>query len=239
MQVRMEQLKHDGYLLLPSVFDDSECKQLICQIEHALERDQNLTDFRQSRGTVYAARNLLDGNTELKSVCKKHAIESFLENVFGSQFGLVRLLYFDKPSHRSWSIPFHKDMTIAVENNSIPSRAFSKPTRKAGVDHIEAPVHVLQNMLTIRVHLDKVTSENGPLQVVPGSHLNGKEVQKNDDQPTSILCESGDVLAMRPLISHGSGHSNSEMGIRRRILHYEFCSMARLPDGFQWKWFET
>jgi hypothetical protein len=44
------------------------------------------------------------------------------------------------------------------------------PTVKAGIPHLVAPQWLLERMLTIRVHLDEVTHENGPLVVQPGSH---------------------------------------------------------------------
>ena len=59
-------------------------------------------------------------------------------------------------------------------------------------------------MLTVRIHLDEVTEENGPLQVIPGSHRSGKELRLNETLPRTVLADQGDVLLMRPLLLHAS-----------------------------------
>ena len=43
-------------------------------------------------------------------------------------------------------------------------------SNKAGVTHVQPPLGVLQQMLTVRLHLDDCLDDNGPLRVVPGSH---------------------------------------------------------------------
>jgi len=91
-------------------------------------------------------------------------------------------------------------------------------------------------MLTLRIHLDKVTEENGPLEVAIGSHANGKQSDSNHTTQ-KILVEAGDVLAMRPMLSHTSGSSDPETRMHRRILHLEFAADEFLDDGFQWHQF--
>ena len=239
MVTTINQLRGDGFELIESVFTHSECEDIRRQLDVRMQEDKDQFNVRQSRGTVFAARNILEICPEVLQWWSKPVLQQLLGNVLGTEFGLVRVLYFDKPSDRSWSLPFHKDMTIAVKDNSLPSKCFSKPTTKAGVQHVEASPQLLENMLTLRIHLDRVTNDNGPLQVIPGSHKNGKQSQASSLTPAKILCDAGDVLAMRPLISHGSAHSNPEKKMHRRILHLEFCGTRELPDGFEWHTFES
>jgi ectoine hydroxylase-related dioxygenase (phytanoyl-CoA dioxygenase family) len=146
----------------------------------------------------------------------------------------VRTLFFDKPPDRTWALPWHKDLTVAVRDNRLPSRAFGKPTLKAGVPHAEAPQQVLEQMVSLRIHLDDVSEENGPLKVIPGSHRTGKELRLGDTAPQSILVGRGDVLLMRPLLAHSSGHADADTKRHRRILHLEFAASKELPDGYCW-----
>src|SRR5262249_28184015 len=97
------------------------------------------------------------------------------------------------------------------------------------VPHVEAPGWLLDRMLTLRLHLDDMTDANGPLKVIPGSHR-GDESRT----PVTILGERGDVLLMRPLLSHASNKSHPETRQHRRILHYEFAGVEELPDGYRW-----
>ena len=146
-------------------------------------------------------------------------LPELLEAVLGLGCGLVRGLFFDKPPERSWSLPWHKDLTIAVRDNRLPSRLFRKPTTKAGVPHVEAPREVLEAMLTVRIHLDDVTEENGPLFVVPGSHRTGKALALGGERPQGVFVLQGDVLVIRPLVAHSSGNSYAGTNRHRRILH--------------------
>ncbi len=131
-------------------------------------------------------------------------------------------------------MPWHKDLTIAVRDNRLPSSHFAKPTRKAGVPHVEAPRAVLESMLTVRIHLDDATMENGPLKVVPGSHRTGKALALDLAPSACVLAQRGDVLLMRPLLAHCSGKSHPDTERHRRILHLEFAVSPELPDGYAW-----
>jgi ectoine hydroxylase-related dioxygenase (phytanoyl-CoA dioxygenase family) len=93
---------------------------------------------------------------------------------------------------------------------------------------------VLTQMLTLRIHLDEVTDENGPLRVIPGSHLAIDSDGAGVDNVVTIHAGVGDVLAMQPLISHASGSSVEGTRRHRRILHLEFAAAPRLPDGDEW-----
>ena len=230
-------LEEAGFALIQGVFDSIQVNELLHTIETAFQQDENFSSIRSSRGTVFAARNVLEVVPEIATMWRNACLEQLIEETLGENAGLVRALYFDKPSHRSWSLPFHKDMTIAVRDNSIPSTAFSKPTTKADVPHVEAPTPLLQQMLTLRIHLDNVTADNGPLQVIAGSHHNGKQSAGYIDPPVAITCQAGDVLAMRPLLSHASGHSNPDKELHRRILHLEFSGCEILQDDYQWHTF--
>ena len=79
-----------------------------------------------------------------------------------------------------------------------------------------------------------MTDENGPLKVMPGSHHSGKTPSSSGRAPVTILGRRGDVLLMRPLLSHCSNKSAPGTKQRRRILHYEFSGTSELPDGYAW-----
>jgi ectoine hydroxylase-related dioxygenase (phytanoyl-CoA dioxygenase family) len=121
-----------------------------------------------------------------------------------------------------------------VKDNRSPSHGFVKPTKKAGVPHIQAPQEVLECMLALRLHLDEVTEENGPLRLIPGSHCNVGTLACAERPSETILAGAGDVLVVRPLLLHCSGRSQPETRRHRRILHLEFSGMPELADGFAW-----
>jgi hypothetical protein len=228
------QLAQEGFLLLPGVFAITHVEAITQQLAEAFARDANGSTLRTQQGGIYGARNLMHMWPDVTRVWQEPPLPEMLREILGLRFGLVRVLYFDKPPEQSWALPWHKDMTIAVKSNRLPSEHFTKPTSKVGVPHVEAPQWLLENMLTLRLHLDDMTEENGPLKVLPGSHHSGKTAAASQAPPISILGRRGDVLLMRPLISHCSNKSHEDTKRHRRILHYEFASMEELPDGYAW-----
>jgi hypothetical protein len=228
-------LDRDGFTLIRGAFTPADCDRLLAEWAAACATgDDGL--MRSATGAVYGARNLLDRWPGVLDVVRQRVLAETLRTVLGPDFGLVRVLYFDKPPGESWALPWHKDLAIAVRDNRPPSAHFRRPTRKYGVPHVEAPDWLLEQMLTARLHLDGVADENGPLKVLPGSHRGGK-AGTGDDTETKILCERGDVLLMRPLLSHCSGHSRAGTARHRRILHFELSPIPELPDGYEWHTF--
>jgi hypothetical protein len=229
----VDELERDGYTNLPSVYTQEEVGQILTGLGAALGSGASPA-IRGEEGAVFAARNVLTLWPAVATVWRRPPIEALLREVLGPGCGLVRVLYFDKPPGQSWALPWHKDLTVAVQDNRLPGAHFRKPTAKAGVPHAEAPLGVLESMLTVRIHLDPVTGENGPLRVVPGSHKAGKSLDLAGAEVRTLYARAGDVLLVRPLVAHCSNRSAEGTTLHRRILHLEFTKSGPLPDGFVW-----
>jgi hypothetical protein len=230
------QIESAGYTIVSRVYEPDECRQIASDLLDALTVcADGSTALRRANGSIYGARNLLDVFPPATEVWRRSRLIAVLQDVLGPSFGLVRGLYFDKPPASNWSLPWHRDLTIAVRDHSLPSQQFRNPTKKGGVQHVEAPDELLRQMLTLRIHLDDVNDENGPLQVIPGTHhsRDAEAIQ----QPVAVHAQAGDVLAMRPLLMHSSGASRDGTDRHRRVIHLEFAACESLPDGFQWHWF--
>lgn len=230
--VPVEQLQHAGYALLRGVLDAQETESIAARLGAALKTDQ--PSVLRSRGQTYGSRDLLKLLPEVCDIPRRPVLKDFIAATLGPNAGLVRGLYFDKPPDRSWSLAWHKDWTIAVKENDKPSIHFCSPTRKSGIPHVEAPESLLRTMLTLRLHLDPMTPENGPLSVIPGSHNPENEAPAD---AVEIHTGAGDVFAMRPLLTHASSFSRAGTALHRRVVHLEFAPSAVLPDGYEWHTF--
>jgi hypothetical protein len=227
-------MDRDGFIVLPGVFALAHVQAILAGLDQAFKKHADQTAIRSDGGSIYAARNILSLWPESAAVWRQPPLPDLLGLLLGPRFGLVRGLFFDKPPDQTWALPWHKDLAIAVREHRRPSQAFGKPTTKAGVPHVEAPEAVLASMATVRIHLDDVTAENGPLQIIPGSHRTGKALLIGNVPPVSIQVAAGDVLLMRPLLAHSSGRSHEGTACHRRILHLEFAASPELPEGFAW-----
>jgi len=229
-----DHLHEFGYAILPGVFAPVEMAALGNRLAVALQSDQ--PSVLRSRGATYGSRDLVRLLPEVCELPRDARLREFIAADLGPRAGLVRALFFDKPPTSSWSLPPHKDRAIAVKRHGMPTTHFRRPTVKAGVPHVEASESLLARMLTLRIHLDPMTAANGPLSVVPGSHSLPKDEEAG---AVEIHAEIGDVLAMRPLLTHSSSlpHQGTTMG--RRVIHLELSGCEEVPDGYEWDSFHA
>ncbi len=218
--------EHHGYARLPAIFTSTEVVSMVCALATHLPIDDAAV---RSGDAVYAARDLLRLCPAVIEWWRKPVLTNFVCEVLGADAGLVRGLLFDKPPEQSWAVPWHKDRSIVIQPPEMLSKHYSTPRCKAGIWHCEPPEAVLERILSLRIHLDASTAENGPLSVVAGSHRSGLQ-----GEVVQLLADRGDVIAMRPLIDHASPRSEPGSTLHRRVIHLEFAADPQLPDGYQW-----
>lgn len=252
MNTLAENLHCDGCCLISGALSAEQIEVTCQQLEHLLQSNQ--TGILKSNDVAYGVRNLLQLWPKLVDLVRIPNVIKFVQQQFESDFGVVRALLFDKPPEKSWSLPWHRDRTIAIatscNKNSLPAE-LSNWTMKAGVPHANASDRILSHMLTLRFSLDPMTSENGPLVYLPGSH---RPLQQNmstdnltipesfsDDEDLAkdlerrsirqLECNAGDLFIMRPLLAHSSRTSSPRTSLRRRVIHIE---LAPADEGIPW-----
>ncbi len=180
-------------------------------------------------------RNLLD-LAVIRRLARSRAIRSLAEAVLGPDCFAVRGILFNKTEGANWKVAWHQDCVIAVaEPKQIPS--WGPWSMKAGVHHVRPSSELMSRMLAIRIHLDNCEADNGPLRVIPGSHLHGflseKQIQEWPKN-TAVTCGArrADAILMRPLLLHSS--PPAMVPSRRRVIHLEFAQ-DELPAGTKWR----
>jgi len=212
-----------GFVVIPSVASAS----LVAELREALQEVDGAgrAGIRSLMACVPAVRRLaLDD------------LGSLAAEILGSTVHPVKATLFDKTASANWKLPFHQDTVIAVrERHEV--EGFGPWSVKAGVPHVGAPEPVLSRMVALRLHLDDTPVSNGALRVVPGSHDRGRLAAPDALALRAELGEVvipvgvGGVLAMRPLLLHGSKASASPG--RRRVVHVEYSSIE-LPAPLEW-----
>jgi ectoine hydroxylase-related dioxygenase (phytanoyl-CoA dioxygenase family) len=227
-----ENIERDGFVILPSFLDAATVDRLRDQLANV-----KADDASSSRaGKAFGIRNLLKVMPAARDLANSHAMRLLVEPVLGNCAKVVRGVYFDKHKDANWKVAWHQDLTIAVSTRQ-EVEGYGPWSLKAGIQHVQPPVSILENMLTVRVHLDLTDESNGLLRVFPGSHrqgrMNTETIEKWKDQRTDTICSvnSGGAMLMRPLLLHAS--SAAAIPRHRRVLHFEYCSSA-LAAGLEW-----
>lgn len=86
------------------------------------------------------------------------SVRDFVEPVLGATAFPVRGRYFDKSPQANWAVLWHQDLTTAVKRK-VPVPGYGPWSKKAGIDHVQPPAAVLEEMLALRFHLDPASSE--------------------------------------------------------------------------------
>ena len=223
-----ESFEHAGYALIQATY--APLDDLTTAIAST-----NESTLRTNGRSIYAARNLLNVPA-IADWVQSDAVREIIEPVLGPRAFAVRGILFDKTPTANWKVPWHQDLSIAV-NMRADSPGFGPWSIKAGVHHVQPPVTVLENMCTLRLHLDDCGKDNGPLKVVPESHrrrlLDERELARVVTAgPVELCCvPRGGAVVMRPLIAHAS--SAATRPGHRRVIHIEFAN-ADLSWPLDW-----
>jgi ectoine hydroxylase-related dioxygenase (phytanoyl-CoA dioxygenase family) len=224
------QIANDGYAIREDVLSEAKIDELI----DALARRQDGEGLLR-RGRVFAVRNLLD-LPEIRDLASSEPVLNLARAVLGNAAFPVRGILFDKIPEANWKVPWHQDVTIAVQTREDVD-GFGPWSTKAGILHVQPPAAVIERMISIRLHLDACDESNGALQVIPGSHRSGRIAEA---EIASILAKSrahlcavkrGGALLMSPLLLHAS--SAAQTPVHRRVVHLDFAS-EQLPDPLKW-----
>ncbi len=219
----VHQLERDGVLVIPEVIPSDRCDELLSAL---ITLD---TDGSRRRGGV---RDLFAVAPLVRELAASAPFRRIVDTVLSPSAFPVRAILFDKTPRSNWHVAWHQDVTIAVSDRMESLEGFGPWSSKAGITHVQPPSSVLEQMVTLRLHLDPCGPENAALQVIPGSHRNGISTDR-PDFAQALVCPvpRGGVLVMHPLLWHCSGKAQSAS--HRRVVHLEYAD-AELPEPLRW-----
>jgi len=230
LQSHKELVLKNGFTVINSVFTDDEIEKIVEVIQNT---DTSAENFRKS-DDLFAVRQFLKEVPEIKSLVFNDNVKTIIRELFGERYFAVKSIYFDKPETSNWYVAYHQDLTISVDKK-LEMLGFGPWTTKKNQFAVQPPLPVLENIYTIRIHLDDTDENNGALKVVPGSHAKGiyrpETIDWNVETEEICKVEKGGIMIMKPLILHGSNRTTN--GKKRRVIHIEFSDME-LPEQLNW-----
>ena len=215
-------MAHVGYSITDAVLSNVECDAIVAALDLGTHR----------RGRA-GSRNLMS-TPVIAALASDARLLGLATAVLGKPSVPYRATLFAKSGRANWLVAWHQDTALPLSSR-FDSFDWGPWSTKAGVIHARAPAAALSRVVALRVHLDASTSDNGPLRVVPGSHLAGvlSDVEilgvTRQADPIDCLVGRGGVLAMRPLLVHAS--SRAKLDLPRRVLHIEYADSLDLGGG--------
>lgn len=223
------QVEHQGFAVMENIYSATEVQALIDAIDAA---DSSSDTFRKSEN-LFAIRQFLKEVPKTLPLIFNAKLKEVIES-FGGGYFSVKSIYFDKPGESNWFVAYHQDLTISVKDKT-ETDGFGPWTVKQGQFAVQPPLDIMENIFTIRIHLDAADSANGALKIVPYSHSKGiyrpETIDWNNEEKTTCEVPTGGIMIMKPLLLHSSGRTTNNN--RRRVIHIEF-SNKQLPQGLQW-----
>ena len=206
-----------GFSIVPSVFSAEECAALI----------QVVSSLRIGRA---GARNLL-GQPAIAAAAHDPRLVALAEAAVGGRAVPYRVTLFNKTAGSNWLVSWHQDRSLPLARR-FEAQGWGPWSVKQGVLHAHAPSWALAHVIALRLHLDPSHEGNGPLRVIPGTHLGGALSQSDaasfalSRRFVSCVVGLGGVIAMRPLLLHSSPKATSSQP--RRVLHIEYAPGLQL-----------
>jgi ectoine hydroxylase-related dioxygenase (phytanoyl-CoA dioxygenase family) len=219
-----QELEEFGFSIVPAVVTTGHLE--------AIEQEITDLDFRRSRAGI---RHALKRQT-IAALATNAALLDLARCVLGQRAFPYRATVFEKTAASNWLVVWHQDTALPLRNRR-DTPGWGPWSLKDGVTYAHAPASALAQVLALRVHLDDSESDNGPLRVLPETHMLG--VLTDDAihemaqrvKPVDCLVSKGGIVAMRPLLVHAS--SKCENARRRRVVHIEYAASEFVGDDLQ------
>lgn len=224
------ELEENGFSIVADLYSEHEINRILACIEN------NGHDGNSPMKTkdLFAIRQLIKNVPELRDLLFNKNLTKLIFDLSGSEYFLTKAIYFDKPSTSNWFVAYHQDLSISVDQKAELEK-YTNWTHKKGQYGVQPPIEILEDTLTIRIHLDKTDRHNGALKVIPKSHLKGviRYESRDWNLENEFVCEveRGGAMLMKPLTLHASNRTTN--GKRRRVIHLEF-NCHKLAQPLAW-----
>ncbi|WP_284652431.1 phytanoyl-CoA dioxygenase family protein [Flavobacterium terrisoli] len=229
------ELNELGFSIVDNVYSETEI-QSIANFINGLDTSNPI--FRKT-DDLFAIRQFVKEFPEIKSLLFNNNLKKIIEEVGGDNCFVVKSIYFDKPEKSNWFVAYHQDLTISVDKKT-ETEGFGPWTVKQNQFAVQPTLAILENIFTIRIHLDDTDENNGALKVIDKSHAKSiyrpETINWNLEKETICSVNSGGIMLMKPLLLHGSNRTQNNK--KRRVIHIEFSNMA-LPENLNWSEYST
>ncbi len=211
-----------GFELVENIIPSSDIDNIHREIDQFQESS--------SAGIRHADTKLSTLQQLAQSSLALHLAEHYMQD----KPRLMRCILFNKTAEQNWLVSWHQDKTLCMPRK-FAHQDWGPWSIKDGAHHVQPPINILNQMITLRFHLDDNHKDNGCLKVLPGSHNKGilstQQMHALNEKASPVYCLAprGSALVMKPLLVHASNKATTPD--RRRVIHMEFVP-AKLISAY-------
>lgn len=154
LSTHKDRIQDLGFTVIENIYSRDEVDQIINTIN---QTDSSRLTFRKS-ADIFAIRQFLKEVPETADLIFNNNLKLVIRQLFGDDYFVVKSIYFDKPETSNWFVSYHQDLTISVDKK-IDIENYGPWTVKQNQFAVQPPIDILENIFTIRIHLDD-TDEN-------------------------------------------------------------------------------
>jgi len=235
MTENKSELEEKGFSIINNIYTSEEIIEMGIMLDSI---DTSKSVFRKSED-LFAIRQFLKEVPQIKKRIFNNRFKNVLNTIAGGDYFLVKSIYFDKPEKSNWFVSYHQDLTISVDSKQN-IEDFNHWTSKHNQFAVQPTIDIIENIITLRIHLDNTDENNGALKVIENSH--SKKIYRPEtidfmiEKETFCNVNAGGIMIMKPLLLHGSNRTTNTK--RRRVIHLEFAN-KQLPEPLQWAEYDS
>lgn len=150
----------NGFEIVPAVLEGCELADVAASLEEE--------GLKRSRA---GARHLMR-HPIVQQIARDPRLVALACRFLGPSAIPFRATLFDKSPDHNWLVAWHQDTALPLRDRRDVS-GWGPWSLKAGVTYAHAPAVALSRVIALRLHIDDSRPANGPLRVLPETHMRG------------------------------------------------------------------
>jgi ectoine hydroxylase-related dioxygenase (phytanoyl-CoA dioxygenase family) len=210
----IEYFHANGFLVIENVLTPEQCEVLKNDLDEILKQSEG-KNYQKSKKIM---KRMFEHSQQNLNLFALEPMVTFAEHLIGGANGTGYLIHDGIPNANIIHVIHNNSFKIPPETDGLAKNAWHQDDTPHALSLDGKPLtNIRLNVLAFTVNYyltDVLTQENGPTQVIPGSHLFGKLCDGNisgyEDQIYSCLGGMGSAVCFNNQVWHrGSRNSSS------------------------------
>src|SRR5579863_5163640 len=155
-----EAIEENGFAIFPALFSPEHVDRLWLEI--------STLSPRRSRAGIRHAMQL----DPVAAIASDSRLTEIACGVLGKRSFPFRATLFEKSSTSNWLVVWHQDTALPLRIR-VEVPGWGPWSVKEEIDYAHAPAGTLSQIVALRLQLNDSTADNGPLRVLPRTHMLG------------------------------------------------------------------